>query len=175
MRVRWLTLVLGLALVVACSGITSGPLDQGNDSGALCGPVASDGSITVGIETLVNSANEPVVIDSVHMVESRGMSIIDSRIVTFPDGRDGGATLVGVVSGYPPEETEEWSRSVPAVSAEIPPADMTSDVFNLVLGLQIDPGSDKATASAIDVAYTVEGATHTYRTTDSIELVRDSC
>jgi hypothetical protein len=161
--------------MVACSGITSGPFDQGNDSGTLCAPVASDGSITVGIETLVNSSNEPVVIDSLRMVEPSGMSIIESRIVTFPGGQDRGATLVGVVSGYPPEETEDWSRSVPAAGAEIPPAEMTNDVFNLVLGLLMGPDVDKATASAIEVAYTVGEATHGYRTTNSIELVRDSC
>lgn len=175
MRVRWLTLVLGAALMVACSGTPSEPLDQNNDSGELCAPVAPDGSITIGIETLVNSADEPVLIDSVRMVEPSGMSIIESRIVTFPVGPDGGGTLVGVVSGYPPEETEEWSHSVPAAGAEIPPSDMTNDVFNLVLGLLMGPDVDKATASAIDVTYSVGEASHEYRTTNSIELVRDSC
>jgi hypothetical protein len=175
LRVPCLAVVLGLIIVVNCSGTTSGPLDQGNDSGALCAPVASDGSLTVGIETLVNSANDPAVIDAVHLVEPRGVSIIESRVVTFAGGRDRGATLVGVVSGYPPEESDEWERSASAVNAEIPSREATDDVSNLVLGLQIDPDADNATASAIEVAYTVGGARYTYRTTNSIELVRGSC
>ena len=39
------------------------------------------------------------------------------------------------------------------------PADMTNDLFALVLGLQMDPDADKATAFAIEVAYTLGGAT----------------
>lgn len=170
-----MTIVLGSALVAACSGVTSGPLDQGNDSGSLCAPVASDGSVTVGLETLVNSANEPVMISSVRMVESSGMSIIESRIVTFPEGWNRRPALVGVVSGYPPEDTEEWSSAVPAADSKIPPAGTTNDLFNLVLGLQMDSDTDRATALAIEVEYTAGRDTHTYRTTNSIELVRDSC
>jgi len=36
---------------------------------------------------------------------------------------------------------------------------MTNDLFALVLGLQMDPDADKATAFAIEVAYTLGGAT----------------
>jgi hypothetical protein len=46
-----------------------------------------DESITVGIETLVNSADEPATIDSVDLVDADAMSLIEARVVTFPTSR----------------------------------------------------------------------------------------
>lgn len=174
-RQTWVPFVLGLALVVGCGGGTSGPLDQGNDSGALCASIGSDGKFTFGLETLVNAGVRPVVIDSVHLVDPSALSIIESRIVTFEDGWARGATLIGMVSGYPPEEVEEWLDSVPAVGTEIPPAGMTGDIFNLVVALQMDPDAVRGTASGVEVRYRDDGTPRTYETTNSIELVHGSC
>lgn len=57
----------------------------------------------------------------------------------------------------------------------ITPADSGGDVFNLVLGLRMERGEEKATASGVAVGYTIGRDTHTYRTTNSVELRRDPC
>ena len=132
-------------------------------------------TFTFGLETLVNSGREPVVIDSVHLVDPSGMSIIEARIVTFPDGWNRGATLIGSAPGYPPEEREAWLRSVPAVEAEISPGGKTGDVFNLVVGLQMDADIERATAAGVEVRYTYDRSQRIYHTTNSLELARDSC
>jgi len=176
LRALRLAVVLGMSLVAGCSASASGgPLDQGNDSGALCAPVASDGSITVGIETLVNSARESAVIDSVGLADASRLSIIESRVVVFEGARDTGSSLIGVRSGYPPHDRKEWTQSLLASGFEIPPEAVTNDVFNLVLGLRMDADADRATASAIEVRYAVGRARYTYFTTNSIELLRGPC
>ncbi len=113
---------LVLAIFGACANSASGgPLDQSSDQGALCTPVAISGSITVGIETLFNSANEPAVIESVILVEPTGLSIIEARVVPIQRLADGSRHLIGVVSEYPPEELDEWLRSEPAEGFEVTP------------------------------------------------------
>jgi len=164
-----------LLVVMSCAGVSSdGPLSRPNDLGELCAPVPPDGSLTFGLETLTNSADTDVVVESVRLVEAEGISIIESRIVTISDGQLGG-TLVGLRSGFPPDELPGWSASILAEGAAILPADSTDDVFNLVVGLRLDSGSSMGTASGLEVAYSVKSSHYTYRTSNSIELRHEPC
>ena len=123
-------------LAGACSDLSSGgPLDRGNDAGSLCAPVFEDGKVTIGIETLRNSGSEPAEIESVRMVDSVGMSLIDAKVMKL----NVVAVLIGVQHGYPPERISEWSIAVSAGDAVIPPGDEDEAVFNLVVGLEMDP------------------------------------
>lgn len=173
MRIKWLHLVIGLVLV-GCSDPTSGPIEQVNDPGAICVSVAADGSATVGILSLVNAAQNPAVVDSVELVEPNDLSIIESRILAYPDGANDDVTpAFGLLDGYPPPETDLWLASVPAASAEIAPADASNDAFVLVLGLQMGPDVNKSTASSVEIAYTADEGQSAYRFDNSIELHRD--
>jgi hypothetical protein len=174
LRIKWLSLVVGLVMV-GCSDPSSGAIEQVNDPGAICGSVAADGSATVGILSLVNTAQDSVVVDSVELIESNDLSIIESRISAYPDGANIDVTpAFGLLDGYPPPETDLWRASVPAASAEIAPADASNDAFVLVLGLQMGPGVNKATASSVEIEYTADGGQFAYRFDNSIELHRDS-
>ena len=174
-RWRRLGLVpLSALLLISCVGAAEGPLDQDSDVGEVCAPVAEDGTLTFGLETLENSASDGALIEAVALTDSEHISILGARIVRIDGGQTGG-TLVGIVSGYPPEASVAWADSVDAGGAQIPPAADTDDVFNLVVGLQLDEGATVGTASSLEISYSVGGAAYLLRTSNMIELRRGPC
>lgn len=138
-------------------------------------PVENHGRITFGYETLENSSSHPVVIDSVRLAQSNGMSVIEALVVVFEDFEEEGGTLVGIAAEYPPEHIDLLDGSAMATGFEIPPSSDSDAVFNLVVGVQMLEDADGATAAGLEVIYEWQGRSYSHLTTNSLELVRGTC
>lgn len=175
--IKWAAFATSLVLLTACSD-PSGPIAQRRDDlRAVCIGVDEDRTATVGFPALVNTGQQPVVIDSVNLMEPTDLLIIEPWIMTHREWpEDQPAPDFSQFPGYIAEIDPEWwsSRSGPAAGAEIPPANATDEAFVLVLGLQMDPDTNLATASGVEVEYTVDGGQSAYRMKTSIELDRHS-
>lgn len=164
-------------LAVSCSGgpTVGGPLDQGYEPGELCTPVGPDHTVTVGIDVLVNSGPEDVVIEGVTLDTSDpNISMIDAVLVPIRGG-----DLVGIHPGFPPDPENlppgiDWSEAVQATGGHIGPTS-ANEISNLVVGLALASGFESASATGIEVIYAVGDRTYKYTTPTEIEVMSGPC
>jgi hypothetical protein len=169
-------MIVILFISVGCTDLQEGgPLDQGYADGRLCTPVGADGRVTVGLDVLVNSGPDDLVLREVALAEPEpGMELIEALIV--PVEKD----LVGVVTGFPPEPEElsaeiQWSDAVPAVGARIPASGESGQMANLVVGLALQATTQSATTSGLNVRYKTPDGEFLYTTPNAIEIRQSAC
>lgn len=172
------SVLLGAGVASCTSGFImgGGPLGvprASGDSGELCVSVDESRRITIGYEVLDNAGSTTVAILDARLSDpTTGLTLLEARVVAI-DVVSGGGDLVGVVEFPAPRSSgQEWSEVIGSGDVWVP-ARSSERVWNLVVGLELQPGTSAGHASGLTLMYGIGDAIFVWESSNTIE-VRDS-
>ena len=162
---------LAIVALAACSNGESasaaGPLSPARaENGVLCVPSRTGDLVTVGQDTLENSATSAATITGVRLAEADEIDLVDSFVTPLR-----GTTTVGVHRAFPPRDLTghplaNWERREPAAGAEIEGRSSRG----LVVALRLT--DQEGSARGFTIEYRVEGENFRYTTAVGLRLAR---
>ena len=169
--------VIGVGVDRFTSPTQGGPLGEPGDAGLECVYAPPKASVSYGAAFLVNSGDNPALIESVKINQLHNLRLVDVPQVVHQTGNIG----VGVDNHYPPEPSTipgvEWPQRTAAVGSSIPgPASIETNhnVFDLVVAVT-RTGMEDGSFSGVTIQYHVGHRKYIIHTKIGVIVYRKPC
>lgn len=150
-----------VAALSSCGGDGPGqPSALGGETGqmTLCTPVAGSGPVVAADEFLRNESTRSLTLDDVRLVDPRGLTLVGVSLVPVQD-----QTLLGT-SAFPPR-SPVWAARREGIGAELAPGETSN------LALTLDRDGARGSFADVEVAFTADGHSSTYRLRYALTVV----